>query len=374
MRAQQPPEMSALLRSEFAHRVHTRNLRLTRTAQSRARPCYRLSVFKLQTLAFAAALAALAGAAAGAPDDHAQAPTAASTTNKTESLPEVTVTAERLRLEQRVSKYVTQIAAVENGGEGLARWDAPPACPLVSGLPRQDGEFILERLSQIGREAGVPLADEHCRPNLYILVTPEPEDLLRGMEKRNRGYTFGYDASSYPHLETPASVVDEFIKTPRAVKVWYNPIEKDHWGQPLGYCQSQSVLALCDEVHHTAACDPNRYYRCGLAVAGGSHVELNSIWDFSRVFVIVDQRRLQGVTRDQLADYVAMVGFAKLKTDARLEDAPTILKLFDGAPMAAPAGMTDWDQTFLKSLYATEQTSKQQRGEIARSMVRDIVH
>jgi hypothetical protein len=68
------------------------------------------------------------------------------------------------------------------------------------------------------------------------------------------------------------------------------------------------------------------------------------------------------------------VGFAKLKPDARLGDAPTILKLFDGAPVAAPAGMTDWDRTFLRSLYATEQTSKQRPGEIAHAMVRDIVH
>lgn len=313
-------------------------------------------------LVLAAAMAALAGAAAGAAPDQSQA------------LPEVTVTARRIQLEQRISKFVTQIAVQENGGEGLARWDAPSVCPLVSGLPQQDGEFILGRLSQIGREAGVPLADEHCHPNLYVLVTPEPEDLLRGMEKRNRAYTFGYDASSYPPLETPAGVVDEFINTRRAVKVWYNPIEKDHWGQPLAYCQSQLVLPQCDEVHHTAGCDPNRYYRCGRAVAGGSHLVSNSIWAFSTVFVIVDQQRLQGVTREQLADYVAMVGFAKLKPDARLGEAPTILKLFDSAPVAAPAGITDWDQTFLKSLYATEQTSRQQRGAIARAMVRDIVH
>jgi hypothetical protein len=44
----------------------------------------------------------------------------------------------------------------------------------------------------------------------------------------------------------------------------------------------------------------------------------------------------------------------------------------NGAPEAAPAGMTDWDQAFLKSLYATEQISKQQRGQIAHQMVREM--
>jgi len=80
------------------------------------------------------------------------------------------------------------------------------------------------------------------------------------------------------------------------------------------------------------------------------------------------------VNLGQLADYVAMVGLAKLKPGANLGDAPTILKLFDGAPGAAPTGLTDWDHAFLKSLYSTEQVEVEQSGQIARAMVRDINH
>jgi hypothetical protein len=98
----------------------------------------------------------------------------------------------------------------------------------------------------------------------------------------------------------------------------------------------------------------------------------STVWAFSRVFVIVDKTRLQGVTAGQLADYVAMSGFAKLKADAHPSDASTILTLFNAAPETAPTGMTDWDQTFLKSLYSTDRISKQQRGQIARQMVREI--
>jgi hypothetical protein len=104
-----------------------------------------------------------------------------------------------------------------------------------------------------------------------------------------------------------------------------------------------------------------------------THISRNVIYTFSRVFVIADQKRLQGVTRGQFADYVAMVSLSRLKPGPSLGDAPTILKLFDGAPQAAPAGMTDWDRAFLKSLYSTEQKSKLQRSQIAREMVREIV-
>jgi hypothetical protein len=282
------------------------------------------------------------------------------------------VRAHRIELEKRVSKFVNQIAATENGAEGLARWEAPPACPLVSGLPQKDGEFILERLSEIGRLVGVPLGDEHCHPNLYILVTSQPENLLRGMEKRNRRYTFGVDPSFYPPVETPANRVDEFIKTARPVRVWHNSTEKDAWGQPLAYCDSQMVLPQCGETGHSAACDSTVKYRCGTAMAGGSHLVFNAVWTLSRVFVIVDQTRLQGVTAGQLADYVAMSAFAKLKPDARLGDTPTILTLFYGTPKTAPVGMTEWDQTFLRSLYATDQKSILQRSAIAHQMVSEL--
>jgi len=306
---------------------------------------------------------------------------ASSSAARSQPLQEVKVTDKYIRLAPQIRKFVNQIATPENGGNdaGLARWGAPPACPLVSGLTRQDGEFILERLSEIARAAGVPLAGEHCRPNLYILVTPRPEELLRGMEKRNRPFTFGYDFRSYPPTETPRLVVDEFIKTPRPVRVWYNANAKDAWGKPLRYCSQTEVDPLCftnpkDSMRCGVPNDPTRTFLCAKEYAGGSHLSFSTVWTFSRVFVIVDEARLQGVTRGQLADYLAMVGFAKLKPDARLGDAPTILKLFEAAPRAAPTGMTDWDQTFLKALYATQQASKQQRGEIARAMVQEMTH
>ena len=325
----------------------------------------------LRVLLVSAAFAVLAFADAWSATDTS-AP-AHDNSSATEKLQEVTVTAQRAKLAPRVRKFVNRIVAPENNGDdGIARWQAPPVCPLVSGLPRQDGEFILARLSEIARQTGVPLAGEHCRPNLYILATPQPEDLLRGMEKRNRSFTFGDDASYYPPVPTPVSLVDEFIKTTRVVRVWYNSDEKDRWGQPLAYCPVAEVLGSCEHAS-PSLCEPGRYVRCSRGTAGGSHITLSAMTTFSRVFVIVDRGRLHGVKVGQLAAYVAMVGFAKLKPDAHVADAPTILKLFDAGPNAAPAGLTDWDQAFLKSLYSTEQLAKGQSGQIARAMVREIV-
>jgi thymidylate synthase ThyX len=48
------------------------------------------------------------------------------------------------------------------------------------------------------------------------------------------------------------------------------------------------------------------------------------------------------------------------------------VKLFDPAP-AAPAGISEWEQAFLKSLYVTEQRSKLLRSQIAREMARQVL-
>jgi hypothetical protein len=253
--------------------------------------------------------------------------------------PQATQESRRAELYPKVSDYLTDIVALE------PPWLAPQiefpttgllpdwrdnVCPQLTGLPEQEGKLILARISEIASAAGVRMAEEHCSPNLYIFVTSHPKELLEGMAKHRDSYDmFGPRGS--PHL------LDQFIGTARPVRVWYNI-----------YAAGQARYA------------------------------------FTRVLVVVDQTRLQGVSPGQLADYVAMVGFAEIKPLAEtrpnppLRDAPTILKLFDGTPETAPAGLSDWDQAFLKTLYSNSRAVPWRR-EFARSdqltirMVSDIV-
>jgi hypothetical protein len=289
-----------------------------------------------------AAAAMLAGAHAG----YAAAPSSAPA--------EVTVTASRAKLAPRVLKFVNQIA-VRHNDEGLPRWQ-DPVCPLVTGLPRQEGEFTLGRISEIADAAKIPLAGEHCRPNLFIYVTSQPTQLLQAMANQKRIVTFG-DA-------TP-TVVDEFINTQRPVRVWYSTSMRTPEGTPPNQGLPHAAQLLGGSALPSAPIYND--------IDRTSHILFSKIWSFSYVFVIVDQARLQAVSRGQFADYIAMVSLADIKPGAHLGDAQTILKLFDGAPQAAPTGLSDWDQSFLKSLYATAQISKTQRNDVANSIVHDVM-
>lgn len=81
-------------------------------------------------------------------------------------LPQVTVEAERVALERRLFAFVTDITRTAPRGESLRIWRSR-ICPLVAGLGKDQGEFILARLSQAAQAAGAPLDGAKCRPNLY---------------------------------------------------------------------------------------------------------------------------------------------------------------------------------------------------------------
>jgi hypothetical protein len=98
-----------------------------------------------------------------------------------DSLDQITVQAQRDRekLKHEVDTFVSSVIVPPlNYGDTLWRWE-DKVCPLVAGLSKQQGEFVLARLSQIVKSAGAPLGSETCKPNFYVIVASDPELLLQ---------------------------------------------------------------------------------------------------------------------------------------------------------------------------------------------------
>jgi hypothetical protein len=312
---------------------------------------------KSHNLAVAALLAILAGpqgwcAADGSAPSAVTSHSGETSSDTSEKLQEVTVTAQRAKLADRLTAFVTKITGPLFDG-GLPLW-GQPVCPLVSGLAQQEGEFIVGRVSDIARAGRVPIAGGKCHANLYILVTMQPRELLKAMMvKKNFQFTFG--TSIEPMDGTPIVpsqiVIDDFISKAGPVRVLY----RDAPSAPSGV----------HPIVHAAKVGPITY--------SGDTWTGNSSWYLFRVFVIVDASQLTGVTLGQLADYAALVGLAEIKPVDSLADAPTILQLFNGPPQAVPAGMTDWDRAFLKSLYTTPpHRPAQQKWHVVQAMVSEV--
>jgi hypothetical protein len=271
----------------------------------------------------------------------------------------------RAELEAKISSFVDLVTDFDLGdpSRGLARWQVP-VCPLVSGLPRSQGEYILGRVSDIAQAAGAPLAGERCRPNLFILVSTHSQTLLQDLQKR-RLFVFG---GATPDL------VDEFIASPRPVRTWYDTVQRTAEGLPMVHMSfpgiSQQHYVHVNVVIPVQPIVPEDFTTNAWSHA--SHLTLNEVWAIYQAFVIIDPTRFKGVSLQQLADYASMAGLAQIKLGNDLGDAPTILTLFDKDPQAGSAGLTAWDRAFLKSVYSTEEKSVVQRSEITLNMVHQI--
>ncbi len=145
----------------------------------------------LVTFMAAVGLVACAGmaplAAAQAPAPSASGSSANAGAAETKRTSEIIISADRADFTRRISAFVDHITEFNAGdpARGMARWESP-ACPLVTGLDRDQGEYILWRLSDIARTIGAPLGGQHCKPNIFIIVTKKPEAYLREQEKSSR--------------------------------------------------------------------------------------------------------------------------------------------------------------------------------------------
>jgi hypothetical protein len=247
---------------------------------------------------------------------------------------------DRATLENEVRNFVNTVVT-KPGEESMARWQSQiPLCPLVAGLPASDGEYILARVSKAAHLVGAPLGPEHCKANFMIVVTSDPEGVLKAWSKRDVRM-FGEEA------DQGSTKVREF-KASAPIRVWYNTGFYQIDGTPLGTNEGRSATA-----------------------ARATHLEINNYRVLSSVMALVDTRLMKGVSFGQVASYVAMVGLVQLNLNRNVSEAPTILNLFKTTDKAPPT-LTSWDEAFLKAAYQARVTDRQQLAEIKTAMVDDV--
>jgi hypothetical protein len=263
-----------------------------------------------------------------------------------------TITVEAARAREKVAQQVNQFVsaiAVKRRDQSLASWQLEiPICPLVAGLPRADGEYMLTRLSQIAVSAGAPLAPDHCQPNFFVVVTSEPDALLKAWSKRDVYLFDNGDDHGYTEIR-------KFLDAKMPVRAWYNAEIYNSDGTPLKYEISGPFKGFRVTSHAVA-----------------THIRFNTVRNLASVIVLIDAPRARGISFGQLAAYVSMVGLAQINIDAKASDTPSILQLFSDAGRQAPTGLTRWDEAFLKGLYHSDHLDQQQILAIKTSMVKDI--
>jgi hypothetical protein len=261
----------------------------------------------------------------------------------------VTVEATREReLKRQISHFVSSFD-VTYLNDSLQRWNTP-VCPLVAGLSSEAGEFILARLSQVARDVHAPLGPEHCRPNLYVVVTSDPDLLIEKWVKRDRRSFNTCSGFGY---------IREFLHSRRPIRVLYNAAlrSSDGTNRDLG------ALALAGWRLSLNSC-----VSAGVA---GTRLSYGAVQSLSSVIIVVDSARIPFLNMGQLADYVSMVGLAQVRLDGNTGTAPSILGLFREFD-SPPQELSLWDRSFLNGLYSTDQSSVLEVGAIKTRMFQQI--
>jgi hypothetical protein len=280
-----------------------------------------------------------------------------------DSLDQITVQSQRDRekLKHDVNAFVATAIVQSRYDESLERWTYAPICPLVAGLNKEQGEFILARLSKIAKTAGAPLAPEKCKPNLFVIVSSDPEPTLKKLADRHNGGAFNYATGAQ---------LKQFVETSRPIRVWYNAgtTSIDGVSMVSGFLDTGSI-------HAKKFAGPNGPEPMvnTLPSQYGSRLNASLVTkDILSVIVVVDATKVRELNCGQLSDYVGMVGLAQIDLDKDLGDAPTILSLLKRSAESRPMEMSGWDRALLHALYSTPQRNKMQLSEMQTAALEDI--
>lgn len=231
---------------------------------------------------------------------------------------------------------------------GPARWSRQGGvCVGAVNLRRDTAQILIDRVSQVASNIGLEIGEPGCRPNVLILATTDGPALATALvQSRPRAFR-----PSYSGAARSSEALEAFQAGEQAVRWWHVSMPVTESGQP-------------------AVNLPGR----GPAIIAGQGGLLSSPIRNAllRSFIIIDFARAEGVSLQQLGDYVAMVALAQINPDANLAGYPTVLNIF-ADPNAADS-LTDWDRSYLNALYDAELNQRNpnaQTGAVGGVMLRD---
>ncbi len=285
----------------------------------------------MSSLSAALALTLALGAGAASAQEGPQSPPAQASTQ----LDDVVV--EGRQLEALVRSYVNDVSQPANN-RGLARWNRP-ICVGVVNLRNEAGRYVADRISDLARELGVEAGEPGCRPNILIVAAVDGAGLASALvEDRPRNFDLRHNGT-----DAGTRAFRNFQTGDQPVRWWQisMPIDTDT-GAPAVRLPGQTS---------PSSGQPSAPV---IRVFAASRLRTQIRDDMVRSIIIVDVDRLGEANLVQLADYLALVALAQVDAEADTSDYPTILNLF-ADPARAPAGLTDWDRSYLTALYEHDQ-------------------
>ena len=251
---------------------------------------------------------------------------------------------------KEVNGFVEELTPAPIGSQ-LGRFLAP-VCPRVIGLPNGQGALVEARMLRVAAASGVPVAEQPCVTNIYVLVGGDKRETIEGLRRQ------------FPKLVAgvPGSVLKRLAEAEGPVAAWQIVGEIGSDGMPLHWVRT-STEGEPVQVSNT--------------IGWASRITRLTRPQFVGSILVVEAKAIDGADTRQLADYAVMRTMAPTDATHRTAlPARSIIQLFDpgASPETAPMTVTHWDFAFLKALYASSNdvAASQQRGDIGRKMAKEL--
>ncbi|HZF96210.1 MAG TPA: hypothetical protein VEZ20_15210 [Allosphingosinicella sp.] len=270
---------------------------------------------------------------------------------------DIVVTGERSALGERIDRFVTAVTA-ETGNGQVARWDRR-LCLDVEGVTQAQRAFLGNTIAAEGRALGLDVeAGRRCEPSAFIIFSADPDALLARLGKR-RPYFFG---GIPPEMR-------QGLRGPAAPVRWLSFAQLRGAGgeRPAGFTVDLGKGGT-ERTLPSIRSVPSR-------------LETAARMDVQAMVVLVDARRLAGVSYGSLAAYLAMVVLGNVRpesgSDRQVDGSVSILGLFRDARRGevATGGLTEWDRAYLRALYQGNWNvaAGQRMARIGTAMERELV-
>ncbi len=248
-------------------------------------------------------------------------------------------------LREAVERFVDDVVAPPVG-RGPARWDLK-VCVGALNLRRDAAQVVVDQVSRIALDLGLEPGEPGCRPNILVIASSDGEALARALVVRSpRAFRPNYAGAS-----RGASALARFQTSSAPVRWWHLSLPVTETGDIAVRLPGGSAPFVRQD---------------------SSRLTTRLRNDLRRAYVIVELEDMEGVTFQQLGDYIGMVTMAQIDPEAETAAYDTILNLFD-AP-GSVSGLTEWDRSYLSALYDAElnrRSPNHQGGEVAGLMLRD---
>ncbi len=250
------------------------------------------------------------------------------------------IVVEGTRLEERTAEYVREVAAPARG-RGPARW-RQGVCVGAANFDPEVAQYLVDRVSDVARDLGLSAGQPGCEPSILIVGTVDGASFARDfVEMRPRLFRIGGTG-----MDRGGAALENFMSSDRPVRWW-------HVSMPTDSETGQRTVRLPGEMRPMPTVDP-RSDALGYApitrVPVASRIQ-SSVEDLMiRSFVIIDVDQLNGVSLEQLGDYVAMVALVQVNPDADTGRYETILNLFEDPDSIT--GLSGWDRAYMDGIYA----------------------